>query len=184
MRVKVVTARLPEVLLIEPDIHRDHRGQFFEAHRKNVLRDVGIGGDFVQSNASTSIAWTLRGMHYQVVDPQGKLVRCLRGAIYDVAVDMRKGSLTFGKWVGTRLDEFSLSALWVPPGFAHGFLAMGSGAIVHYECSSYYAAVHDRSLKWDDPEVGITWPTMGNSVVISGKDRVAKSLHECEPVEL
>jgi dTDP-4-dehydrorhamnose 3,5-epimerase len=174
---------IPEVLLITPNVFSDHRGRFLEAHRSEDLAErAGIFGPFVQSNISTSTPWTIRGLHYQLVDPQGKLVRCIRGEIYDVAVDMREGSRTFGRWAGTSLNESDMAALWVPPGFAHGFLTLGQGASVHYECTSYYVEEYNRALKWNADDLGITWPTQGRDPVISNKDRAAPNFSAADKV--
>lgn len=174
--------KIPEIVLVTPKIFNDHRGRFLETHRLSDLEGIGIDRPFVQSNVSTSLPFTIRGMHYQTVDGQGKFVRCLRGEIYDVAIDMREGSRTLGKWVGIALDEHDLNALWVPPGFAHGFLAGSQGATVHYECTSYYVEEYNTAVRWDDPTLGITWPLAGRNPVISSKDRSAPLFADAQKV--
>jgi dTDP-4-dehydrorhamnose 3,5-epimerase len=175
---------LPDVILFTPTAYRDERGVFIELHRTSeIFGDSDT--NFVQSNMSTSIAWTLRGLHYQVKDPQGKLVRCLSGAIYDVAVDMRADSPTLGQWCGARLTSEECAGLWVPPGFAHGFLALAMPVLVHYECSSYYVESYNRTVRWDDPDLGIRWPLGADRTpVLSGKDRNALSFAEAERIIL
>lgn len=176
---------LPDVVTVTPSVYTDERGRFFETYRINEL--FGADGDvqFVQGNSSWSSAWVLRGLHYQTRDPQGKFVRCLQGKVFDVAVDMREGSPTLGKWVGTILDDIDCVGIWVPPGFAHGFLSIDRPALVYYECSSYYVEEFARSVKYDDPDIGITWPTgIGRTPVLSGKDRAAQSFAQAEKVRL
>lgn len=165
---------IPEVIIIEPKVHGDHRGFFMETFRQQEFVQAGISSNFVQDNHSKSTQGILRGLHYQIQNPQGKLVRVVVGEVYDVAVDLRRSSLTFGQWVGVVLSAGNKRALWVPPGFAHGFYVMSPFAEVTYKCTSYYEPEFDRSLLWSDQELNISWPDKVN-VVLSDKDRIAPS---------
>lgn len=180
--MKVETTDLPGVLLLTPDVYRDNRGYFLETHRTSDIaeRIPGLEGiEFVQGNLSSSMPYTLRGMHYQLHEPQGKLVRCIAGKIFDVAVDVRVGSPTFGKWTGHFLDEMSAQALYVPPGFAHGFLSLSLPVKVQYECTTYYRDAWARGINWRDPRLEIGWPiAQGRMPIISNKDRAAPTLDE------
>lgn len=180
--MKIDRLSLPDVILFTPESYRDERGRFMELHRTSeVFGDSDT--NFVQSNMSNSLAWVLRGLHYQVKNPQGKLVRCLAGNIYDVAVDMRVGSPTVGQWCGAMLSSDNCAGLWVPPGFAHGFLTMGIPALVHYECSTYYVEEYNKCIKWDDPDIGIRWPTGSmRTPILSGKDRSGGTFRDAERV--
>ena len=170
--MEFVATSLPEVLLLKPKVHGDHRGFFMETYRKEVFEKAGITDAFVQDNQSKSGQHTLRGLHYQIKQPQGKLIRTIAGEIYDVAVDMRRSSPTFGLWVGVVLSAENKYALWVPPGFAHGFYVMSQEAEVHYKATTYYAPEFERSLLWNDPLLNIAWPEK-DAVVLSDKDRTA-----------
>ena len=171
---------IPDVIRIEPTVHGDARGYFMETWRANVFAEHGLP-PFVQDNQSGSTRGVLRGLHYQVEQPQGKLVRVLSGAIFDVAVDLRRGSPTFGKWVGETLSSDNRAMLWVPPGFAHGFLVLSETAEIAYRCSDYYAPEHERTLAWDDPEVSIEWPLeRGVTPTLSAKDAAGASLADAE----
>ncbi|MFN0001820.1 MAG: dTDP-4-dehydrorhamnose 3,5-epimerase [Pseudohongiellaceae bacterium] len=165
---------IPEVIIIEPKVHGDHRGFFMETFRQQEFEQAGISSNFVQDNHSKSTQGILRGLHYQIQNPQGKLVRVVVGEVYDVAVDLRRSSPTFGQWVGVVLSAGNKRALWVPPGFAHGFYVMSPFAEVTYKCTSYYEPEFDRSLLWSDQELNISWPDKVN-VVLSDKDRIAPS---------
>jgi dTDP-4-dehydrorhamnose 3,5-epimerase len=167
---------LPGVLLIEPEVFGDDRGFFMETYRLDEFRAKGIGDVFVQDNHSRSARGVLRGLHYQEPNAQGKLVRCTRGAIYDVAVDIRRGSPSFGRWVGIDLTEANKLMLWIPPGFAHGFCAMEEGSDLVYKCTTVYDPAADRAILWNDPEIGIEWPI--TEPVLSGKDAAAPRLAE------
>jgi len=169
---------LPGVLLIEPKVFGDQRGFFMETYRLDLFRAAGITEPFVQDNHSRSARGVLRGLHYQEPNAQGKLVRCTRGAIFDVAVDIRRGSPAFGKWFGLELSDANRRMLWVPPGFAHGFCAMEDGSDLVYKCTRLYDAPSDRSILWNDPEIGIEWPIA--EPVLSGKDTKAPSLAEAD----
>ena len=167
---------LPGVLLIEPEVFGDDRGFFMETYRLDAFRAAGITDAFVQDNHSRSARGVLRGLHYQEPNAQGKLVRCTRGTIFDVAVDIRRGSPTFGKWCAEELSEENKRMLWVPPGFAHGFCAMEDGSDLVYKCTTLYDPPSDRAILWNDPEIGIEWPI--EVPVLSGKDTKAPRLAE------
>jgi dTDP-4-dehydrorhamnose 3,5-epimerase len=167
---------LPGVLLIEPEVFGDDRGFFMETYRLDAFRAAGISASFVQDNHSRSARGVLRGLHYQEPNAQGKLVRCTRGAIFDVAVDIRRGSPTFSKWFGIELSDANKLMLWIPPGFAHGFCAMEDGSDLVYKCTTLYDQPSDRAILWNDPEIGIEWPI--GEPVLSGKDAKAPRLAE------
>ena len=168
---------LPEVLIVEPVVFGDDRGFFLESYNRRRFEEaVGTGVDFVQDNQSRSVRGVLRGLHYQLPpNAQGKLVRVGRGAIFDVAVDMRRDSGTFGRWVGVELTEDNRRQLWIPEGFAHGFLTLSETADVYYKASGYYSPADEGSVAWDDPEIAIEWP-IGEPPLLSEKDRVAPNL--------
>lgn len=162
---------IDDVKVIEPNVFGDERGFFMETFRANVFAEHCGTRNFVQENHSLSSRGILRGLHYQIRQPQGKLVRVVRGRVYDVAVDMRRSSKTFGKWVGVELSAENKLQLWVPEGFAHGFYVMSETAEFVYKCTDYYAPEHERSLRWDDPSVGIDWPLLhGETPKLSQKD--------------
>ena len=172
---------IADVILIKPTVFYDDRGFFMEAYKKSEFEKVGIDTDFVQDNHSKSIKGVLRGLHYQI-EPrsQGKLVRCVKGKIFDVAVDIRIGSPTFGKWVGVELSEENKFILWIPRGFAHGFLTLSEEAEIIYKISgSEYSPEHDRSIRWNDPDINIDWPIDGRPI-LSEKDRKAPLLKDAE----
>ncbi len=176
---------IPEVLLLEPRVFRDARGFFLESYNRRTFASIGIPHEFVQCNHSFSTCGVLRGLHYQIQQPQGKLLRVTHGEIFDVAVDIRRSSPTFGKWVGAILSAENMAMFWIPPGFAHGFLVLSATADVHYQASDYYAPAHERTLLWNDPAVNIQWPAIGGDgapgqPILSDKDRVGKRLHEAE----
>ena len=181
--MKAVPTEIPDVLVIEPKVFGDARGFFFESFNARAFRDVtGLDEQFVQDNHSRSARGVLRGLHYQIHQPQGKLVRVVRGAVFDVAVDLRRRSPTFGRWAGVELSEDNHRQLWVPPGFAHGFVVLTDFADFLYKTTDYYAPEHERCLKWDDPAVGIEWPVEGDPL-LSAKDRDGKALADCEVFE-
>jgi dTDP-4-dehydrorhamnose 3,5-epimerase len=163
---------IPEVVLVRPRVFGDDRGYFLESWERRKFAAGGIDAEFVQDNHSGSARGVLRGLHYQIRQPQGKLVRVAEGEVFDVAVDMRRSSPTFGRWVGARLTAAGHEMLWVPPGFAHGFLVLSPFAQFLYKCTDYYAPEHDRCLRWDDPQGGIVWPLAeaGGAVTVSDKD--------------
>lgn len=178
--MKVVPSALPEVLLIEPDVFEDARGFFFESFNEQAFNfATGLNVHFVQDNHSHSLHGVLRGLHYQIGRPQGKLVRVTRGAIFDVAVDLRRDSPTFGDWSGEVLSAQNRRQKWVPPGFAHGFLVTSECAEVLYKTTDYYAPGHERCLRWDDPVLGIAWPLSG-SPLLSAKDQAGLELQFSE----
>jgi dTDP-4-dehydrorhamnose 3,5-epimerase len=163
--VKVETTALPGVLVIEPVVHRDARGFFLETWRSERYADAGLPPAFVQDNHSRSARGTLRGLHYQVEVVQGKLVRCSMGEVYDVAVDLRRGSPAYGRWVGVTLSDRDHRQLWIPPGCAHGFYVTSERADVVYKCTAPYAPAHERVIRWDDPDLAIAWPLQGAPLV-------------------
>lgn len=172
--MKVTPTDLPEVLLIEPKLHGDSRGFFYESFQSLRYAEAGILGTFVQDNHSRSVRSTLRGLHFQEPRAQGKLVQVLRGAVYDVAVDVRRGSPRFGKWVAIELSDASPNQLWIPPGFAHGFCVLSESADFFYKCTDYYAPETERSIAWNDPDLAIPWPV--DEPLLSAKDRSAPGL--------
>ena len=174
---------IPDVILIEPKIFADERGFFLESYQKKRFAEAGIPFDFVQDNHSKSQKGVLRGLHYQIQQPQGKLVRVIAGEIFDVAVDIRKSSPTFGKWVGDYLSAENKKMLWVPVGFAHGFLVISPSAEVLYKTTDYYAPQWERSIVWNDPAVNIDWHLNGISPILSTKDAAGKQLNEAETFE-
>ncbi|PYQ58835.1 MAG: dTDP-4-dehydrorhamnose 3,5-epimerase [Acidobacteria bacterium] len=174
--MKFLPLAIPEVVLVEPDVYRDDRGFFLETYQKLKYGAAGLPEEFVQDNHSFSIRGTLRGMHTQVRRPQGKLLRVVAGEIFDVAVDVRPGSPTFGQWVGEVLSAENFRQLWVPPGFAHGFCVMSESAHVLYKCTTFYEKDDEIALLWNDPEVGIAWPT--ETPLLSPRDQAAPKLAE------
>ncbi len=174
--MKVIATELPEVLVIDPDVFADDRGFFLETYHSSRFRDAGLPETFVQDNHSRSARGVLRGLHYQEPRPQGKLVRCSRGAMWDVAVDIRVGSPTFGRWVGVELTEESRRMLFVPEGFAHGFCALTDDCDVLYKCTALYERENDRGILWSDPEIGIKWPI--SQPLLSKKDTAAPRLKD------
>jgi dTDP-4-dehydrorhamnose 3,5-epimerase len=174
--VKITETSLPGVLLVEPRVFRDERGAFTEAFQLRRYAAAGIPGPFVQDNFSRSKKGTLRGLHFQEPEAQGKLVQVLRGAVFDVAVDIRVNSPHFGKWFGVELSDTDWKQLWIPPGFAHGFCVLSDEADFVYKCTTPYAPEHDRGLRWDDPDLGIEWPV--KAPLLSPKDAGAPRLAE------
>jgi len=172
----VTPTELAEVLLVEPRVFGDARGYFFESFSARRYADAGIGATFVQDNVSFSQRGVLRGLHYQHPHGQGKLVGALRGEVFDVAIDLRRGSPTFARWVGACLSDENKLQLYIPPGFAHGFLVRSTEALVAYKCTEYYHPEAERSLRWDDPRIGIEWPV--DAPVVSAKDSAAPRLDE------
>lgn len=172
---------LPGVILIRPDVFSDARGHFFESWQEKKFATAGLSARFVQDNQSHSAQHTLRGLHYQLVRPQGKLVRVVRGSVFDVAIDIRKSSSTFGRSVGVTLSEENHCMLWVPPGFAHGFLVLSAHADFLYRCTDFWAPAHERSVRWCDPELNISWPLpSGVEPLLSPKDAAAPLLRDAE----
>jgi dTDP-4-dehydrorhamnose 3,5-epimerase len=168
---------IPDVVLIRPKIYRDQRGFFMETWQRRTFADRGIDADFVQDNYSFSVQGTLRGLHYQLEHPQGKLVRVSEGEVFDVAVDIRRTSPTFGRWVGLQLSAATGEMLWIPPGFAHGFYVVSKVAAFHYKCTEYYVADDERGIRWDDPTIAIKWPLVpGVELLVSTKDLAARRI--------
>ena len=167
---------IPDVVVVEPVVHGDHRGFVMETWHAAKFRAAGLDLAFVQDNHSRSVRNTIRGLHYQVQRPQGKLVRVVAGEIFDVAVDLRRSSPTYGKWVGNTLSAVNRLQLWIPEGFAHGFYVTGDGAEVVYKCTELYFAEHERTLRWDDPAIGISWPLGSDRPLVSAKDAAGLSL--------
>jgi dTDP-4-dehydrorhamnose 3,5-epimerase len=181
--VKVIKTEIPEVLVLEPRVHHDDRGYFLESYNRRTFREAtGVELDFVQDNQSFSLRNVLRGLHYQVRQPQGKLVRALAGEIFDVAVDVRRRSATFGKWVGITLTAVAHRMLWVPAGFAHGYLVLSDNATVSYKTTDFYAPEHERTILWNDPALAIDWPLAGEPI-LNDKDRRASRLQSAEVFE-
>jgi len=179
--MRVTPTALPEVKIIEPRVFEDARGFFMETWQEQRFAEAGIQARFVQDNHSASRQWVLRGLHYQLRQPQGKLVRVTRGEVFDVAVDLRRSSSTYGRWVGESLSESNRRMMWVPPGFAHGFLVMSERVEFLYKCTDYYSPDDERALLWNDPDVGIEWPLpAGVEPIVSNKDGNAARLHDAE----
>lgn len=182
--MNVLATDLPDVLLIEPKVFGDARGFFYESwNERDFAAATGVELRFVQDNHSRSRRGVLRGLHYQLRRPQGKLIRVVRGSIFDVAVDLRRSSAAFGRWIGVELTEETHRQLWVPPGFAHGFLVLSEVADVLYKATDYYAPEDERTLLWNDPRLGVRWPLRGLEPVLSGKDAAGRPLEACEVFE-
>ncbi len=182
--MKVTPTAIPDVLIIEPKVFGDERGFFFESFNQKAFNEAtGLDVNFVQDNHSRSAKGVLRGLHYQIRQPQGKLVRVVRGSVFDVAVDLRRSSPTFGQWVGVQLSEGDHRQLWVPPGFGHGFLVTSESADFLYKTTDYYAPEHERCVAWNDPSIGIRWPLEDSEPSLSGKDRLGLGLDKAELFE-
>jgi dTDP-4-dehydrorhamnose 3,5-epimerase len=180
--MQVVKTSIPEVLIFEPKVFGDERGFFLESFNERVMREAGLDYHFVQDNHSRSTKNVLRGLHYQIQHPQGKLVRAVAGRVFDVAVDLRRNSATFGKWVGVELSAENKKLFWIPPGFAHGFQVLSESADFLYKATDYYAPEHERSILWNDPAIGIEWPLDGEPL-LSAKDRAAVTLANADVYE-
>lgn len=173
--------RIPDVVLIRPKTFQDERGLFFECWHERLFAQAGIAASFVQQNQSRSVRHTLRGLHYQVVQPQGKLVRAVTGAVFDVAVDLRRDSATFGQWVGAVLSAENQHSLWVPPHFAHGLFALSESADLLYNCTDFYSPQHECVIRWDDADLGIGWPIpAGIAPLVSDRDRAGRAFRDSE----
>ena len=178
--MKVIKTEIPDVLLLEPRVHQDERGFFLESYNRRAFSDAtGLDVDFVQDNQSFSVRNVLRGLHYQVRQAQGKLVHVIAGEIFDVAVDLRRRSPTFGKWIGTTLTGAGHRMIWIPAGFAHGYLVLSEHAIVFYKTTDFYAPEHERTILWKDPALAIRWPLEGEPMV-SDKDRSAPGFRSAD----
>ena len=181
LTMNVISTEIPEVLIIEPKIFGDERGFFFESfNHKAFVEKTGVTAEFVQDNHSKSSKNVLRGLHYQMQQPQGKLLRVVSGEIFDVAVDIRKSSPTFGQWVGCMLSAENKQQLWVPAGFAHGFLVVSETAEVLYKTTDYYAPSHERCILWNDPDLAIDWPLDGAKPILSAKDQAGQTLKRAQ----
>jgi dTDP-4-dehydrorhamnose 3,5-epimerase len=179
--VKVEETSLPGVLIVKVNAHGDDRGFFMETWNAREFAAAGIDVPFVQDNYSRSARHTLRGLHYQLEQAQGKLVRVYEGEVFDVAVDVRRSSPTFGQWVGCVLSAENRDALWVPPGFAHGFLALSDNVGLAYKCTDFYAPEHEHVIRWDDPDIGIDWPLPeGAEPILSPRDAAAASFRDAD----
>lgn len=182
--MKTVATELSEIVLIEPELHRDERGLFFEAFNQKDYLEAGLGAKFVKDNVSHSGAGVLRGLHYQIERPQGKLVTVLRGRIFDVAVDLRKHSKTFGRWTSADLSGYNHRLIWIPPGFAHGFYVLSQEATVLYKVTEHYQPELARTLLWNDPALGIDWPLRDDQpIILSDQDQAGLPLDECQVYE-
>lgn len=177
--MKVEPSILPEVLLITPKVYGDERGFFFESWNERSFAQAGIQGRFVQDNHSRSARGVLRGLHYQIRQAQGKLLRLAAGEIFDVALDVRRSSPSFGRWVSFRLSAQSRQMIWIPPGFAHGFLVLSDSAEVLYKATDYYAPTEERTIAWDDPDLAIDWP-LERAPLLSGKDAQGTRFRDAE----
>jgi len=179
--MKAIPTAIPDVLIIEPKVFGDSRGFFFESFNQARFDEaVGHPVGFVQDNHSRSAKGVLRGLHYQIQKPQGKLVRVVRGSVFDVAVDIRRSSPTFGQWVGVELTEDNHRQLWVPPGLAHGFVVTSESADFLYKTTEFYAPEHERAILWNDADLGIAWPEIGMAPLLSGKDAAASAFKSAE----
>jgi dTDP-4-dehydrorhamnose 3,5-epimerase len=178
--MQFIQAEIPDLIEILPQTFEDARGYFLETYRSDLFRKAGIVAAFVQDNQSGSRQGVLRGLHYQVRQPQGKLVRVIAGEIYDVAVDLRRSSSTFGHWYGLVLSAQKKNQLWIPAGFAHGFYVLSEAAEIHYKATDYYAPQCERTLLWNDPALGIRWPLLNAATVVSAKDAAGRPLAEAE----
>lgn len=181
--MNAIPTSIPDVLILEPKVFGDARGFFFESFNGTAFAQAtGLDVQFVQDNHSRSAQGVLRGLHYQIQQPQGKLVRCVRGAVFDVAVDIRRASPTFGQWVGVELSEENNRQMWVPPGFAHGFVVLSASADFLYKTTDYYAPAFERCIAWDDPAIGIAWPA-GTTPQLSAKDAMGLRLADADVFE-
>lgn len=179
--MKFVETSLAGVIRIEPTVHRDDRGFFMETWHSDCFAEHGISAEFVQDNVSSSSRGTLRGLHYQIKQAQGKLVRVVQGEVYDLAVDLRKSSPQYGQWVGEVLSAENKHQLWIPPGFGHGFLVLSETAEFAYKCTDYYAPESERSIRWNDPDIGIEWPLVGGEQpMLSSRDASAPLFKDAE----
>ena len=178
--MNVVETDIPDLLILEPEVFGDDRGFFLESWNQRVFAELGLNQSFVQDNHSRSARGVLRGLHFQQPNPQGKLVRVVSGRVWDVAVDLRRSSPTFGKWAGVELSAANKKLFWVPAGFAHGFVSLEDGTDFLYKCTAFYDPQCEHSLAWDDPTVGIEWPLEGIEPQLSAKDKAGRPLSEIE----
>ena len=180
IQMQFIPTSISDVIIIEPKVFADDRGFFLESYQRQRFLEAGIRADFVQDNHSKSQQGVLRGLHYQFQQAQGKLIRVIAGEIFDVAVDIRKQSPTFGKWVGEYLSAENKKMLWVPPGFAHGFYVTSPTAELFYKTTDYYAPQWERTIAWNDPDIHIDWPLEGTIPILSAKDKIGSSLQQAE----
>jgi dTDP-4-dehydrorhamnose 3,5-epimerase len=180
--MKVQETKISDAVILDPAVFGDERGFFLESFNEKVMRSIGIDAHFVQDNHSRSQRNVLRGLHYQVRQTQGKLVRVVRGKVFDVAVDLRRNSATFGKWAGAELSEENKRVFWLPPGLAHGFLVLSEFADFLYKATDYYAPAYERTILWNDPDLGIEWPLV-DEPILSAKDATGKAFREAEVFE-
>lgn len=178
--MKIEETELPGVLLLKPTVYRDNRGAFLETWNRRTMADAGLPTEWVQDNFSVSKKNVLRGMHYQITRPQGKLVRVVYGAVWDVAVDLRRSSPHFGKHVAVELNEENSAMLWIPPGFGHGFLALAEKVGFSYKVTEYYSPDDERTIRWNDSDLAIRWPVDPASAIVSGRDSEAATFREAE----
>lgn len=178
---KFIETKIKDLYIIEPSVFGDDRGYFMESYNKEAFDEAGLTMNFVQDNESKSRKGVLRGMHFQTKNTQGKLVRVTSGSVYDVAVDLRKGSPTYGEWEGVLLTDENKKQFYVPEGFAHGFLVVSDKAVFNYKCTNFYSPEYDSGVLWDDPDIGIVWPLDGiNEILLSEKDKKQKSFKELD----
>lgn len=178
--MQFIPLEIPEVILINPDVYRDNRGFFMESWQKRKFTEAGIGLEFVQDNHSKSSKHVLRGLHYQIQQPQGKLIRVIQGKVFDVAVDLRRESPTFGKWVSATLSSENFNMLWIPPQFAHGFFVLSETAEFVYKATDFYEPKFERSILWNDPDIGVVWPIANEAPIMSEKDKNGLYLRDAE----
>lgn len=179
--MEFTATQIPDVIVIDPVVFEDQRGFFMETWQAQKFKDAGIDANFVQDSQSGSAQGTVRGLHYQIEQAQGKLIRVIQGEAFDVLVDLRKSSPTFGKWVGEILSAGNRKIIWVPPGFAHGFQVLSDSADFEYRCTDFYAPEHERTIRWDDPDIGIDWPLQeGQKPMMSDKDMAGLALKDAE----
>ncbi len=179
--MEFLPTRLPDVIVIRPKVFEDSRGFFMETWHRTLFRQAGIDATFVQDSHSRSVAGAIRGLHYQIERAQGKLVRVVKGEVFDVAVDLRKSSPDFGQWAREILSAGNKKQMWIPPGFAHGFLVLSETAEFEYKCTNYYAPEYERTICWDDPDIGIDWPLAdGQPPILSQKDQAGLPLKEAQ----
>ncbi len=179
--MEFLPTRLPDVIVIRPKVFEDSRGFFMETWHRTLFRQAGIDATFVQDSHSRSVAGAIRGLHYQIERAQGKLVRVVKGEVFDVAVDLRKSSPDFGQWASEILSAENKKQMWIPPGFAHGFLVLSETTEFEYKCTDYYAPEHERTICWDDPDIGVDWPLAnGESPILSQKDQAGLPLKEAQ----
>ncbi|MDG0997136.1 MAG: dTDP-4-dehydrorhamnose 3,5-epimerase [Gammaproteobacteria bacterium] len=181
--MKIIKTAIPDVLVFEPQVHQDDRGYFMETWRESQFDELNPNLRFVQDNQSQSSRGTLRGLHYQRMHPQGKLARVVSGNVFDVAIDLRQSSTTFTKWVGVELSAENKKQLWIPPGFAHGFYVLSETAELIYKCTDYYVSKDNHCILWNDPLIGIAWPLVDKTPLLSKNDRCGKKIQESDLFE-